>query len=210
LKDISWYMRCLNEAIAREANKEDKCTGRFWEGRYKSQALLDETALLTCMMYVDLNPIRAGMTKTLETSDYTSIQERIFAVAKTLKKAQQCTIKTSGKKLPEQTTLYPFLGAERQDDVAGIAYSLVDYFSLIDWTGRAIRDDKKSAIPRYIQPLLIKLNINEDEWLHGVKDFGQCFGCAMGPPQALAQYGTRLEKNWLQGAKANRRFYRAA
>ena len=67
----------LNEFIARESNKEDKVTGRFWEGRFKSQALLDEQAVIAFMAYVDLNPIRADMAKKPEQSDYTSIQERI-------------------------------------------------------------------------------------------------------------------------------------
>jgi len=72
LADLSWFMRCLNEYIARRANAEDGCTGRFWEGRFKSQGLLDETAIVTAMAYVDLNPIRAGMAKDLADSDHTS------------------------------------------------------------------------------------------------------------------------------------------
>jgi REP element-mobilizing transposase RayT len=111
LYDISWLMRNLNEYIAREANKEDGCTGRFWEGRFKSQALLDESALLACMAYVDLNPIRAKMETTPETSKHTSIQTRINSLIK-------------GEQPKE---LIRFVGNHRQNMPKGIAYSVIDY-----------------------------------------------------------------------------------
>jgi hypothetical protein len=79
LSSLSWFMGRLNEFIARAANKEDKVKGRFWESRFKCQALLDEAAIAACMVYVDLNPIRVGLAGTPEESDFTSIQERIRA-----------------------------------------------------------------------------------------------------------------------------------
>jgi len=79
LSSLSWFMGRLNEFIARAANKEDRVKGRFWEARFKCQVLLDEAAIAACMVYVDLNPIRAGLAGTPEESDFTSIQERIRA-----------------------------------------------------------------------------------------------------------------------------------
>ncbi|MBK5206738.1 MAG: transposase, partial [Polaromonas sp.] len=124
-------MRVLNESLVRQANAEDDCTGRFWEGRFKSQALLDEQALLTAMAYVDLNPVRAGMAETPEASDYTSIQERLgcapAAAADVLPAAQSTSSQTP---LP-QAPLMPFDATGRTP--WAVPFGWQDYAELVDW-----------------------------------------------------------------------------
>ncbi|MCF6194293.1 MAG: hypothetical protein L3J46_08170, partial [Kangiellaceae bacterium] len=77
LGSLSWFMGRLNEPLAKQSNREDFCTGRFWEGRYSSQVLLDEAAVFSCMAYVDLNPVRAGIVEKLEDAKNTSVKKRL-------------------------------------------------------------------------------------------------------------------------------------
>jgi len=79
LSDISWFMRALSEPIAGMANRQDECIGRFWEGRFKALRIMDETGLLACAMYVDLNPIRAAIAESPDKAVHTSAHDRIHA-----------------------------------------------------------------------------------------------------------------------------------
>jgi hypothetical protein len=131
----------------------------LWEGRFKSQALLDEAAVLTCMAYVDLNPIRAKMADTPEQSAHTSIRLRIQAALKSEQPAK----------------LLPFIGNECDNKRSGIAFGLKDYLELVDDTGRCIRNDKRGAISEKSAKLLTRLNIPYENWLKLTTEFGRLF-----------------------------------
>ena len=172
LADLSWFMKCLNQPIARQANLEDQCTGHFWEGRFKSQALLTEEALLSCMTYVDLNPVRAAMAKTPEDSDYTAIQERIKPQFDLQQAIQSQSITEDLLSFDHVLKpLLPFEGNVTNEDQNGILFSLTDYLELVDWTGRAIALNKRGAIPSHLPPILQRLSINQKTWLSSTTQF---------------------------------------
>ena len=176
LQDISWFMRILNEAVAREANTEDGCTGRFWEGRFKSQALLDEAALMACMAYVDLNPIRARMATTPEQSDHTSIKKRC-----------ETAVKSSNPNHinQQETSLLPFVGNPKQRQPEGIQMKLSDYLELVDSTGRVLRKDKRGTISAGAEKILDRLDVDEDQWLEMTSNFEECFSSFVGGESSL-------------------------
>lgn len=182
LNSISWFMGSLNQHIASRANKEDKCTGHFWESRFKSQALLDEMAVLGCMMYADLNPVRAGIAKGLEDSDFTSIQERIKAFAKAKLASEQTQVDSAFQPQFQPKALLPFTANQ---DGNGIHFSLIDYLALAECTGRCVHPRKRGYIDEDQLGVLETLNITEDDWLELVQNFEGKFAGFAGKASAL-------------------------
>src|SRR5690554_1062462 len=205
LMNISWFMRCLSEPIARWANQEDNCTGRFFEGRFKSQALLDERALLSCMAYVDLNPIRATMADSPEDSDFTSIQERLGIEPTTSVETPTNTDQDTPLAMAE---LMPFAGGEHQDNSPShLPFDLSDYLELVDWTGRAIRSDKRGAIDAKLPTILDRLGLPSKDWLDTCCNIEQRFGRAIGPVAKVSELCESLNLNWIHGMRNCRRLY---
>ncbi|MCJ8314499.1 MAG: transposase, partial [Pseudomonadales bacterium] len=178
LMDLGWLMKCINEPLARAANQEDKCTGKFWEGRFKSQALLDEKALLACMAYVDLNPVRAKMAKTPEKSAHTSIKKRIEQSVKSDK---------PNKQKEQVDTLLKFAGWARKDMPKGIPCRLTTYIELVEWTGRQIRKGKSGKIDSDIPELMQRLNIDPVKWMFISSNFESGFKGIVGDSLSIIE-----------------------
>lgn len=176
LMDISWFMRRLNEFISRQANYEDNCTGRFWEGRFKSQALLDEKALAACLAYVDLNPVRAKMANTPEDSEHTSVKARS-------EKAKVAHSPNHPKQ--QEKLLMPFAGNPRNDMPQGLPFKLTDYLELVELTGRVIREDKRGFIEKHQPPILQRLGIEAESWMKMTTSFEKTFKDLVGNPTLM-------------------------
>ena len=187
LGSLSWFMRCLNESIARQANREDGCTGRFWEGRFKCQALLDEQAVLACMAYVDLNPIRAGMANDLATSTHTSVRQRIQRI--------------QAKKTRASASLRPLVGTASSP---GLSLRALDYLDLVDWSGRVVREGKRGSIASQAPSALAQLGLRELQWQSQMLGIESRYWRAVGSAESLMAKARSLGQCWLKGAGKGR------
>jgi REP element-mobilizing transposase RayT len=203
LCDISWFMRSLNEHLARRGNQEDRCTGHFWESRFRSQALLDDAAVLTCMSYVDLNPVRAGMADTPEASDFTSIQQRLHKFAPKTNDVNEETTPTRPVPLMKLT-------AQAHDPHPNsIGFTLIDYLELTDWAGRAVREGKRGHIDEEIPPILERLNLDPHRLLDHLQGKADTEKPVMlGQVERIKHATQELGRHFIKGINESKRLFR--
>jgi len=191
LGSVSWFMRALNEPIARMANREDGCTGRFWEGRFKCQALLDERAVLSCMAYVDLNLVRAGMCETLRDSHHTSVRHRLESTRSAIGKAL-------GRRSQDEP-LRPVAGLD-SDTLTELTES--SYIELVRWTGLQAHPEKRgklSATEETPPEGLWAVANHPKEWMRRVQGTESRYYRAIGSAEALMLKAADLGQRWMKG-----------
>jgi len=220
LSDPSWFMATLCEYVARRSNREDGCRGRFWEDRFQCRELLDESAILVCGIYVDLNQIRAGEALTPESSTRTSAYDRIRSRQQRASEVDRQEVAThpagesTDNKLPdgwlceltrdEQATvdapeMLRSATRRRASDKGLLPISLDDYLALLDASGRIVRSDKAGAIPDHLAPILERLGIRRELWPDLVTRFDQMFGRVVGAAERVAQRAAQAGRRWYRG-----------
>ncbi|MFN7890650.1 MAG: hypothetical protein ACK5OC_10210, partial [Pirellula sp.] len=161
LSDISWWMRILCQKIGTRANQDDQENGRFFQGRFKAVRLLDDEAVLACSTYVDLNPIRASMAKSIEKSEFTSgklrYQSAKATAAGVASDADSFLSPIELKTSKNDTGPKPSKSKRRCSDKGVLPLSSLDYLQLLDLTARMHRSDKSGYTPNGLAPLLDRL-----------------------------------------------------
>lgn len=185
LSDISWWMRLLNQRVAQRANREEEETGRFWQDRYRAIRLLDEEALVACMAYVELNPLRAGLTDRIEESEHTSIKRRIEGAMARQRQASATHRDALLAKLTlgeADTPVGPVASRSgtRCSDKGVLSMSLESYVNLLDWTARQVAPGKRGVTPQETPPVLQRLGLSQSVWLELIESFDQAFHLVAG------------------------------
>jgi REP element-mobilizing transposase RayT len=203
LADLSWFMRCLNENIARRANEEDGCTGRFWEGRFKSQALLDERALVAGMVYVDLNPIRANLADTLEPSYYTSIPARIRQLAR-----RGAPPRWVPPRAERSVRLVP-LGGDAEG-AEPLPFAFRDYLAAAEWAAHGVQAEKGGAELRDAPRLMRRVGIRAGPFVEHLRAARPAFHDVVGSADAMRAAAKTLGRSFVKGTSAAERLFVSA
>jgi REP element-mobilizing transposase RayT len=185
LSSLSWFMKALKEPISRMANQADGCSGAFWQSRFKSIAILDEEALLATCVYIDLNPLAAGIALTAEESPHTSVRQRVEHVREQgqleiLKAAREGSVAASqaAGNIEQEHWLIPIedrrahTNAATTSDREGLlpTFSLGSYLQLVEYTGRLYREGK-AQLNEGLQEVFDRLSSTAETWQARMKRF---------------------------------------
>ena len=172
LSSLSWFMAKLKEPVARRANAEDGCKGRFWEGRFRSFAVLDDEAIVATATYIDLNAVRAGLVDRPEDYPHGSIADRVAAV--------------KGTDSRTQIPLQPIPG-----------YSDARYVEHVDVWARVILPGKRS-MKTTLPPILQRLGLTQLTWTDALlSQWDDIKGTAIGTAASLAAEAARRASKWI-------------
>ena len=190
LSDISWLMRLACQTIAVRANREDDMDGRFFAKRFECRRLQTEAELLTCSLYVDLNVIRAGKADTPESSEFTSVFDRIRTRWQSVRDELQTNVPLDiaaddwlapvclnecskldsnaqpGAKHPRCNPI----GSARLSDKGFLPMTLDQYLGFVDTIGRMIRRGQRGQIPADLPPILQRLGLDPTAWFDWLVD----------------------------------------
>jgi hypothetical protein len=174
---------------------------------------------------VELNPVRAGIAETPESSDYTSIEERICGLPENKApaiQAQERGLPTEPDREAATLGSEPLQGEDKVEPLPqaalmpydataqtpwAVPFSFEDYLELVDWTGRAILSDKRGHIPAGHPKILDRLGIDPQRFIGYSERLLEAFGTAIGTPASMVNLCTRRQTKYLHGIRAARQMF---
>lgn len=173
LMDLGWFHRFLKQPLSVHVNRLEGCSGTLFQGRFKSIAVMGFQALLNVAIYIDLNPVAAGIVAVPEQGIHTSFRLRFENAIRCslfpemIDRFVNCISDTEDSFDVEKTLwLLPIENRPENGDSQGMfdGLTLVHYMILVDEAGRIPREGKAS-ISDAAAAILERLGLKHSKWV---------------------------------------------
>ena len=143
------------------------------------------------MAYVDLNPVRAGIANSIDSSDHTSVQKGAEDLRNNPGKADAPLMPIAGVRLR--------IAVFKSNTLGRLTINNRQYIELVDFTGRQIKKGKRGKIDEREPTALRKLGLGADQWAGHVKGFGSGYWRLVAGVEALEAKAAEWKRQWLKG-----------
>lgn len=214
LSNPSWLIRQVSQYMGIRCNAEDEMRGHFWESRYGMTRLLDEAAILACLAYVDLNPIRSHLVDSLEAYRHVSIGERLRTLDDEAIDTSSWLApialhrETNGKAVTvanrvSREGVEKAIETQSQEPLGCLPIRLEQYAELLRWLAGdkspAERDAGVDEQETNSATALAQLGLDPTEFFDLVHNFRKRFFTAAGDSDSLRREAARRGKRRLNG-----------